>query len=579
MKSILNYIVLLPLLAFCTSLTLAAQDTLLFTYQESSGHLSLKRICNTLGTDLYFKVDQSDFSRSLQRDADVRTFIGSSYGFLQNANLLLTRTDQWFDSAQCAALDVRLYDGDYEGIASAKQCIVVVKIEHADTTVVASVQEQIKPTGGIYFLDPIVIAVAAIALIFVVGLVIIIVRKIRKKKQIATKTNLQKTASLEMVEVVEKKFVSGLDYISECKNEYYLIDLQKVFTDTAVHKVYLHHSAVKKMYDFFKLSLESSDQTNETGCYFVGCWEFDNQQKTTYNISLEDIVLPGDDIQPGEFSFNFGLKIGVNLYSAIESLTKKTNRDFVQTVWMHSHPGLGLFLSSHDLLVQNQLTYSDAKNRLVAFVVDTNTPNLDLAVFSAKANGAMNNKDDLTRLYSLEEMYAWSRRTFSSSPSSHMAVSEVASVALVDAENYFSVRVLHHGNNAALNVCFNGRTINAIDDFLYKSTAVKAAVGYLVGENNGSGVLKIDDCIDIHSDKPDWMVGLLIVDAGITNDDIRTKYSDNSSCSCLLISREDDIFLLLARRSEKEQFPSLADAVECSMKSMKEWLRRRRVYK
>ena len=426
------------------------------------------------------------------------------------------------------------------------------------------------PSGGPIWLYIIIVVVVAAAAVLMV-----LLKRRQKAPQKPQTTPKSKDNSLEVVEVVSESLINGLDAVRQDAKSYYLMDMQKDFDDTAVKKMYLHHTAVKKMYDFFKKALESSDQTTETGCYFVGCWEYADKENQTYNISVEDIVEPGDDIVSEEFSFNFGLKIGVKLFAKISELTKRTNRDFVHTVWMHSHPGLGLFLSSHDLQVQQQLSYTDHPKRLVAFVIDTNTPEWDLAVFTAQNDGTMNNKEDLKHLYSLEELYRWSRDTHSAAGNAHGVVTETVSEQK-SMDDYYAVQVNHQGSTKTLNAYFSGRAINAIDDILYDHVGESTIGGYVVGSCEANGNIGIDDCL--REPVPNAL-GLFVVDAKVTDQSIASIYVKEKPMLCVLVCRSDDELLMLTRSNTQESFPALADAAVCSMKPMKEWLRRRRIYK
>jgi len=143
----------------------------------------------------------------------------------------------------------------------------------------------------------------------------------------------------------------------------------------------------------------------------VGRWEFvpdSNQQ--LYDISIEKLVEPGDDAIYSEYNLNFGAKIGITLNFVIDNLCENTGYEYVHTAWMHTHPGFGLFLSNQDLSVQSQLAYSQHAGRLLAIVLDSNTPDLDMAFFTPQKNGNMNNDKNLKKTLSLEEFYKWANK-------------------------------------------------------------------------------------------------------------------------------------------------------------------------
>ena len=549
------------------------QDTLFFTYDENSHSLKISITDNTLNP--FFLANHNAFAEKLAEKYSNGTYLHKDGYISMWTNGGVDRTIEnvdWFDLEQCSAMVVHYYLYDQDRIDTGRKFVVAAKVAPKivaeENTVTADEKGK---TGGKLWLIVVLVVVVVVA----AAVLLVLLKRRQKAPQKPQTTPKSKDNSLEVVEVVDDSLVNGLDAVRQDVRNYYVMDMQKDYKDTAVHKIYLHHTAVKKMYDFFKKALESSDQTTETGCYFVGCWEYADKENQAYNISVEDIVEPGDDIVSGEFSFNFGLKIGVKLFAKISELTKRTNRDFVHTVWMHSHPGLGLFLSSHDLQVQGQLTYSDHPKRLVAFVIDTNTPEWDLAVFTAKADGTMNNKDELTRLYSLEELYRWSRETHSSSGDTHGAVTETATEQR-NMDDYYAVQVNHQGSAKTLNVYFSGRAINAIDDILYDCAGKSAVGGYVAGVRDDNGNIGIDDC---QREPNPQALGLFVVDKNATDQTIATEYVKESPVLCVLVCRSEDELLMLTRNSAKEPFPPLADAAVCPMKPMKEWLRRRRVYK
>lgn len=416
--------------------------------------------------------------------------------------------------------------------------------------------------------------VAGIVFVALLVLILFFIRKNNKKKR-KSESIEQKGVELglEVVEVVSTDLEATLDHVYRSPDEYYTIDVTRDFKDTAVRKIYLHHSAIKKMYDFFKGSLESAEKTNETGCYFIGCWEPCKESPSAYNISVEDIVEPGDDIDPGEFSFSFGKKIGVKLDTMISQMSESTNRDYVHTVWMHSHPGLGLFLSSHDLLVQKQLAYTDAPMRMAAFVIDTNTPNWDFAIFTSKTNGTMNNKEDLARIYSLDELYQWSRSVHAKQ---EQTAPESVALETSDMENYYVVQINHQGTTRTLNLYFSGKTINTMDDILYQYSGQKKLGGYLIGTRDGRGNYLFDDC---SSENMDSAIGILVIDAESTPDGVVQSYCGDTIVHCVVVCRDNDEMWILTRETNEKPFSPQTDLFVCSMRPMKEWLRRKRVYK
>ena len=280
-----------------------------------------------------------------------------------------------------------------------------------------TIQVEMKPQGQPVQPDPqpeqkwsisnILLIIGLVLLLLLIGLFFLM--RNRKKNKVDQPKEPKGPNVLSMITDESVVYDKGLEHVLKHMNEYLVFDMDKVFNDTAVNKVFLNTNLVKKLYDFFNGSLEEGGRTNETGCFILGCWDHEQGRKDRYDISLEYMVEPGDDADFGEYSLNFGKKIGVNMASVIDNLGQKSKRDYVLTCWMHSHPGLGLFLSNQDLIVQQQLAYSDHRNRLLALVIDTNTPDFKLGFFTAKHDGKMNNKEDVKQWFSFEEIYRQSR--------------------------------------------------------------------------------------------------------------------------------------------------------------------------
>lgn len=587
---------LLLLMALTPSGSAQDKDTIFFQYNEEKQILEVVHK-STGDYDSYcIKLNTStakEFANAIALTVDPNLYNywpeyeDQQYLQVYSHTITLNITN-WYDSIKIKQLNIystnsdilNNYTIDYKGykLENGRRCLAInkptIKIEEPNAEQAKGDKEKEKQSAAFPYW---IIVVGALVLI---GAALFLLRKKifhKNKNKKRTETTQKADSTLEIVEEVSSHYVCNLDYIRQSPESYFTMDMQKDFADTAVHKIFIHHTAIKKMYDFFKQSLELSSQTNETGCYFIGCWEYDDPEKKSYNISVEDIVEPGDDIVPGEFSFNFGLKIGVKLFARIAELTKTTNRDFVHTVWMHSHPGLGLFLSSHDLLVQKQLTYSDEPLRLAAFVIDTNTPEWDLAVFTAKTNGEMNNKENIKHLYSLESLYRWSRNARATEGEKHHVMTETAT-ANTEMEDYYLWQVNHQGNIKTINAYISGHAINAIDDILYTNAGKQTIGGYLSGKMDTKGNLShlvIEDC---PTKQTNDSFGLLIIDSNIQDSDI-SNYIGMSNLCCIMVFKKDDEMLVLIRENANQPFPTLSTAARCPMKPMKDWLRRKRIYK
>ena len=260
------------------------------------------------------------------------------------------------------------------------------------------------------------ILIGVVFFFLIVGIVVYIkslaaqkkIKKVEIENRMAGKSGLV-IEEYEPLETVS--YCVGLDDIKEkLGTDYYAIDMDTILEDTTIKEVFLSRQAILDIYNFFA-NFVKYDKTNETGCFLVGRWEYlADSNNARYDISIERIVEPSDDAVYGEYNLNFGAKIGITLNYAIENLCEKTGNEYVHTSWMHSHPGLGLFLSSQDLSVQSQLAHSLHFGRLLAIVLDSNTPDLKMAFFTPKHNGTMNNDKDVKQFLSLETLYQWAKK-------------------------------------------------------------------------------------------------------------------------------------------------------------------------
>ena len=403
---------------------------------------------------------------------------------------------------------------------------------------------------------PILIAAAVLVLAS------LLVFLLRKKKGEKGKHDPNTTNDPNIISVITDSSVTynhGLGHVKERMGEYLTFDMDMVFADTTINKVYINTALVKKLYDFFNGSLEADGRTNETGCFIIGCWDFEEGRNDRYDISLEEMVEPGDDADFGEYSLNFGKKISINMASVIDNLAQKTKRDYVLTCWMHSHPGLGLFLSNQDLIVQQQLTYSDHRNRLIAIVIDTNTPDFKVGFFTSKADGKMNNKEEVKRWFSFEEIYRQSREMSRNQP------------AQTQKEDTPDTR--HDCFNIALNdnaighVGFAPRAINQIDHALY--SGVKGVVGYFYGEA-GNHYLQVGCCLPYENEEK---LGCLVFHDGLTESQLANYAKDIEGCRFFINSSSDDKLAVWTRNEQG----GYAHAGETTLAQMKEWIRRKRV--
>lgn len=188
--------------------------------------------------------------------------------------------------------------------------------------------------------------------------------------------------------------------------EYLLINSSDFTADSAVRNIYIKNTCIKDVYNMYAEDLRNSNNPKEDGCMVLGRWVH-NEDTHMYDISLEAVVFPGDDAVFKEYELNFGGKIKLRIAEKLRKLRRETNLQYDLVCWIHSHPGLGVFFSNFDDNVQMQLKNPQHPNFLIAFVVDILTSDQEMGIFTFRKDGSMNSKGDVTKMYSLEDMYKW----------------------------------------------------------------------------------------------------------------------------------------------------------------------------
>lgn len=245
-------------------------------------------------------------------------------------------------------------------------------------------------------------------------LVILLVwfRKANKKNRTTTLSNNDSsgTSDASSAIVVRRKTTSILRKQSledVIDNDAYMeLDCNDFCADSAVRRMYIKNTCIKDIYNMYAEDLRNPNNPKEDGCMVLGRWVHDDQSNEYY-VSLEHIVLPGDDAVFSEYELNFGGKIKLKVTEKLRKLRRETNLQYDLTCWVHSHPGLGVFFSNSDSNVQMQLKHPTHPNFLTAIVVDILTPQQEMGIFTFKRDSSINSKADLKKLYSLEELYKW----------------------------------------------------------------------------------------------------------------------------------------------------------------------------
>lgn len=212
---------------------------------------------------------------------------------------------------------------------------------------------------------------------------------------------------------------------------YLQVDAVDFCYESAVRRMYIKNTCIIDIYNMYAEDLRNSNHPSENGCMVLGRWVHDDESKEYY-VSLEQIVLPGDDAVFDEYELNFGGKIKLRVLEQLRKLRRETNFQYDLTCWVHSHPGLSVFFSNSDVSVQEQLKHPQHPNFLTALVVDILTPTQEVGIFTYRRDAIINSKNDLKRMYSLKEWYDWAVRSLETRPEEHpQPMSEVPQVESV----------------------------------------------------------------------------------------------------------------------------------------------------
>ncbi len=251
-------------------------------------------------------------------------------------------------------------------------------------------------------------AIAVVVLSLLVWWILAARKKKKKNAPIAIQHQPVETDSPAIV--VRRKTTSilkkqSLDDVVDNK-AYLKIECSDFCSDSAVRRMYIKNTCVKEIYNMYAEDLRNPNNPKEDGCMVLGRWVYDDQSNEYY-VSLEEIVQPGDDAIFQEYELNFGGKIKLKVAERLRKLRRDSNLQYDLTCWVHSHPGLGVFFSNSDSNVQMQLKHPSHPNFLTAIVVDILTPQQEFGIFTFKHDSTINSKNDLKKMYSLEELHKW----------------------------------------------------------------------------------------------------------------------------------------------------------------------------
>ena len=278
---------------------------------------------------------------------------------------------------------------------------------------------------------------------------------------------------------------------------YMQVDAIDFCYESAVRRMYIKNTCIIDIYNMYAEDLRNPENPKEDGCMVLGRWVHD-PESNEYYVSLEEIVLPGDDAVFQEYELNFGGKIKLKVLEQLRKLRRETNLQYDLTCWVHSHPGLGVFFSNSDVSVQMQLKHPTHPNFLTAIVVDILTPMQELGIFTFRRDQNINSKNDLKKMYSLIEWYQWAKDSLGNQP---QAAAKSAPAVPREFKNVDYFNTLEHAGEH-IDVC-NGVQLskNAVVDMcMALSEQANGLVGKLHGFASQKGA-KADYVAELMSEK------------------------------------------------------------------------------
>ena len=258
---------------------------------------------------------------------------------------------------------------------------------------------------------------------------------------------------------------------------YMQVDAIDFTYESAVRRMYIKNTCIIDIYNMYAEDLRNPENPKEDGCMVLGRWVHD-AENNEYYVSLEEIVLPGDDAVFQEYELNFGGKIKLKVLEQLRKLRRETNLQYDLTCWVHSHPGLGVFFSNSDTSVQDQLKHPTHPNFLTAIVVDILTPMQELGIFTYQRDTTINSKNDLKKMYSLIEWYQWAKESLGKAPAVKKAPAET--VKELKTDNYFNtLEKCEQRNDQCYSVLLNKNVV--VDVCMALSEYENGKVGMLHG--------------------------------------------------------------------------------------------------
>jgi len=169
-----------------------------------------------------------------------------------------------------------------------------------------------------------------------------------------------------------------------------VVDLNKVWADTVVGQVFFQKDMLSSLHNFLEehqwreVREHNNTSIPEVGGFLMGTF-MENPENGQFDIHIINFV----PVTPEKHDV-YKIEFGTAAWTELADIQDQYSH--LNTIgWFHTHPGHGLFLSMPDLRIQKGffgLPYQ------VAMEIDPLSSEIDMAIFTQKRNGDINNSSD-----------------------------------------------------------------------------------------------------------------------------------------------------------------------------------------
>lgn len=190
----------------------------------------------------------------------------------------------------------------------------------------------------------------------------------------------------------EVRAMSKDDFVKRTSG-YLPLSTSELWSDSKILQVFVSTKCLETIDNFVFKKMQQhrlpTGEVPEVGGFLLGNYTEENGK---YLVSLQKFI-DIESEQSGVYQISFGAKAWSKLEKEMESFESST---YGLMGWFHTHPGHGLFLSPPDLNIHKNFFRKPFQLAMeIDSVVRPQNPKYDVAFFTQKMNGEMNNVNDL----------------------------------------------------------------------------------------------------------------------------------------------------------------------------------------